>query len=298
MDDTNCIVTMIRKFNHYYLRQIRQLQNSKDYFLKLPKEKQTIAIKHILKKNTTLSLREAETSNFDVLTTNYHRGNNLIETIFCPEKYFDTEECLDMKQLCLTKESIYSMSKPFVSNQIAELIIKQLQRRNINPKHCVLTDSTANVGGDTLTLSKYFKKINSVEVDKNNYTALCRNIKAFGRKNIHTIRDSYENVYDKLTQDIVYADPPWGGLYYNKVNQQMLYLGSMSMVDIFVKCNAKMFVYKLPINFNFSEFILTLNRTSEYKLHLEMVNLCSFVIMVVWKLEKKITNTPPLDSST
>ena len=291
------LVPMLNKFNNYYVTQKKKLQKNKNNFLKLSNEKQLVTVKNIFKKNTTISLQKTEILNIKTNLSNNKKSNSLIENIFCPEKYFNLKECFDLNSLCLTKEAIYSMSKPFVASNIAEIIIQQLKKRNMEPKTCIITDSTGNIGGDTLCLSKYFKQVNAVEINHDNYTALCQNVNAFQRKNIVTINDSYENVYDKLEQDIVYTDPPWGGLYYNKIDQQMLYLGKMSMADIFIRCAAKMFVYKLPINFNFSEFILTLNRISEYKIHLEVITLCSFVIMVVWKLEKKINNTHLLDNS-
>jgi hypothetical protein len=72
-----------------------------------------------------------------------------------------------------------------ISMTIKDLLKISLINRNIKSDNIVVTDGTANVGGNTLSFSSHFKKVNSIEYNHNTFEGLkhnCKNI--YKRKNI------------------------------------------------------------------------------------------------------------------
>lgn len=141
----------------------------------------------------------------------------------------------------VVKESIYSITKHRDADKISRRI-----KKLFNPM--VVTDATANVGGNTISFSKHFKKVNAVECNNTTCKALKNNIESYGLKNVTVYCDSYINL--KLVQDVVFIDPPWGGPDYKKYKKLMLYLGDQPINKIIdnIDCNVAL---KCPRNFDF-----------------------------------------------
>ena len=146
----------------------------------------------------------------------------------------------------------YSISKPHLTKQLIKLI-KQKVGANIS-----ITDGTASVGGDTLAFSEAFNTVNSVELDKTRFEYLKHNMNIFNRTNITFYNDSYLNVYKNLKQDVIYLDPPWGGLDYKNSEKLVFKLGDMKLEDL---CDdimknklCKLLILKLPYNYDLDTF--------------------------------------------
>ena len=90
----------------------------------------------------------------------------------------------------MTTEGLYS-----VSGKEGALFIKNIICNNIKSRDIIITDGTANNGSDTLLLAKYFKQINSIEIDKINFEVLKHNISIYNYKNINLING---NTLEKL----------------------------------------------------------------------------------------------------
>lgn len=173
---------------------------------------------------------------------------------------FPDEKGIDKNKLKLTDESLYSITKPYDGKELMNLIIKNI-REKLNT--LVITDATANVGGDTINFSKYFKKVNAVELNKLNCGALQNNVSVYNRKNVKVFCNDYVKVSKELKQDVIYMDPPWGGVKfynfhkkYSKNEKIQLYLGKYNIVDVFKKLRkkAKYFILKLPFNYDYLYF--------------------------------------------
>ena len=65
------------------------------------------------------------------------------------------------KQLLIDKESKMYISTNIISNKISYIILNKLNEINIKNSNLIITDATAGVGGNTLSFSKYFSKVNS-----------------------------------------------------------------------------------------------------------------------------------------
>jgi hypothetical protein len=121
-----------------------------------------------------------------------------------------------------------------------------------------ITDLTGNVGGDTILFGLHFKKVDSIEMNPENFEALRNNVDVFGLKNVTLHLGDSTKVYDWKT-DVLYIDAPWGGPDYKEKAELDLYLGD-KRVDEFVKEalqreNRPDYVFmKVPRNYKFDRF--------------------------------------------
>ena len=147
----------------------------------------------------------------------------------------------------------YSISKPGKAKLIANIIYQNMHTNNIT-----ITEGMSSVGGDTLALSKKFKKVNAVELDKTRFDYLQHNMKLFNRNNIEYYNESYLDIFKKLKQDVIYLDPPWGGPEYKNLKTVKIRLGETKLEDLcedIVKNKlCKLLVLKLPYNYDIEEF--------------------------------------------
>jgi len=235
------------------------------------------------KRNIAFSIRLANKYNITVNSRYTSKYNAMIYNIYNVNKYFSTNKDTQSDKLLLTKEAVYSMSKPESAEKITEIIIRSLKKNNSYHPKLTITDATANIGGNTLNFSKHFHQVISIEPDEYNFRALRANVvDAFGCKNVRLIKSTYNDTYKTLRQDLVFVDPPWGGLYYNYLEKQMLYLGSMDMLELFVESRAQCVVYKLPTNFDYCKLISKMSSLRCMgSIELHTVN--SFIIMIIYK---------------
>ncbi len=150
------------------------------------------------------------------------------------------------KPLQIVKESIYSITHSRDAEFISQNIASEMKTKNL-----IITDATANVGGNTLSFAKHFTKVNAVEIDPDTCSALKNNVRAYGYKNVDTFCCAYTPTYK---QDVVFMDPPWGGIDYRKHDKMMLFLGDEPIYEIANKIDAKLIVIKIPNNFDIAEF--------------------------------------------
>ena len=194
--------------------------------------------------------------------------------------YFPLERGVDRSKLEMTDISIYSITLPQEAELISQTIL-YLYRTfftncNDNYKNLTITDATANVGGNTINFSKYFKRVNTIEIDPTTFDILKHNcVDVYKRRNISFYLGDCTKVIPKLKQDIIFFDPPWSGLMYKAYDKLDLSLGDLSMIDIikeyYKKNNAKIYAYKCPANLNFDPFIkefplITMQKLKNYNI--------------------------------
>jgi hypothetical protein len=190
----------------------------------------------------------------------------------------DADADIDLSKLLMTDEGVYSVSGNLAAKLLAKIIYKYMQSYDIT-----ITDGTGNIGSDTIMLGKYYKKINSIEYDKINFKALKNNVDIYNLKNINTINGDTTIELNNLVQDVIYIDAPWGGPDYKKYPQLKLYLGKMELSDIFNKYRkkAKLFIFKVPFNYNINNFILK-TQVDKFKIYTNKHNnRISFLLLVI-----------------
>jgi tRNA/tmRNA/rRNA uracil-C5-methylase (TrmA/RlmC/RlmD family) len=181
---------------------------------------------------------------------------------------------INLKDFQINKEGSFSMTKPFESNQIIKIIKNEIKEEL---KKLVITDATACIGGDLVNFSKYFMNVIGVEIEQENFKLLIKNCKKFECKNVILFNQDYLEIYDKLKQDIIYIDPPWGGVEYKTKKEINLKLGNVQisqLINEIIKNKlAKNIFIKVPlnvslenINYNKIETIYHRNGTESFKI--------------------------------
>ena len=140
----------------------------------------------------------------------------------------------------------------------SEDMLEILKRKLPKPlSTLVANDLTSNVGGNVLGFGKEFKSVISVEIDPTIHEYLRNNINVYKFKNVETFRaDATEWIKDKeYVGDVVFMDPPWGGLGYRREGKMRLSLSGISIEDITTEIMNKpkpplMTVLKLPQNYD------------------------------------------------
>lgn len=167
--------------------------------------------------------------------------------------------------LAYDEEGLYSITLPNEANEISD-IISGLLGNNIT-----ICDGTAGIGGNTLSFSKKFKKVVSIELCKSRFNLLTNNINAYDLKNVDLINGT---CLEYLNADCAafFLDPPWGGPEY-KIKESITFkLGDMKLIDVIKKIKTygqKIIFLKLPNNYNlneFSEYNYNINKIKKYQL--------------------------------
>jgi len=211
----------------------------------------------------------------------------IVELVEVPDnikrKAFASVPNVDVGKYEMTNESLYSITGVRGSNFIADLIAKYYGSYNL-----VITDGTANIGSDAVTFGLKFNKTNAIELNEVNYKALVNNIKLSSLEHkITTYHGSSVKILPTLKQDVIYLDPPWGGKSYKKHHHLRLYLDSIELVDIFKKFryNAKMFVFKVPLNYDLNNFLTGVILPVHVHNYIDTYGKVRFRILILWSVK-------------
>ena len=165
--------------------------------------------------------------------------------------YFPIQNNITFKKLKIDEISRYSITLPKKADDISKII--QTYCYNFN-KPIIITDGTAGVGGNVLSFCKHGFIVNAVEIDKDRYECLLNNIKEYNYNILSSHNCDYLEKFDRIKQDVIFIDPPWGGLDYKKNDNITIKLGNINIETL---CNkiiekqlAKLTVLKLPYNYN------------------------------------------------
>jgi 16S rRNA G966 N2-methylase RsmD len=87
-----------------------------------------------------------------------------------------------------------------------------------------ITDMTSCVGGNVISFSRFFKKVNAIEIDPLRFDMLKHNTETVvGATNVNFINGNAVELLlgqddgtapQQFQQDILFMDPPWGGVDY------------------------------------------------------------------------------------
>lgn len=128
-----------------------------------------------------------------------------------------------------TPEGLISISPPSRARELVSAI-KRHYRGDIT--RATITDATACNGGDTICFAKNFARVNSVEINPANYTALAHNVGLYHFRNVTTYNNDYLELLPVLKQDIVHIDAPWTGVDYKQHDALRLKLGDVYLEDV------------------------------------------------------------------
>jgi 16S rRNA G966 N2-methylase RsmD len=163
---------------------------------------------------------------------------------------------VDRTRLKFTRDSLFSAT-PWPDTVIVNKEIEEALGR----KTATLSvfDGTGNIGGNALAFARSYKALTVVEIMLKTYEALAHNIKTVYAAHIGpNVRIINGDTVDELervrpgTYDILFLDPPWGGIPYKFYKRVRLYLSDVNVADLLVKHAAKfaLYVVKVPANFD------------------------------------------------
>lgn len=174
------------------------------------------------------------------------------------QSYFPNEPNINRKKLKLSIEGLFSVSH-WKDN---ELLIQDIRKYSIVPNKSILIDATANVGGVTVSMSKYFHHVYAMELMSSNFDMLKHNVKLYKRTNVTLLKGDcldlipqyIEHAHKKYPnyKIVLFFDPPWGGINYRKKKYIDLYLSGVNVVNIidYYTSAVDAIVLKAPNNFN------------------------------------------------
>ena len=160
-------------------------------------------------------------------------------------------ETKNWKKLQISEEGLYSITPPAFSKFISEKIAEKMKKKfGMDKKEITITDASSCVGGDAIRFCFEFKHVNCVEFNPEHMRMLQNNLKVFGLKNASFYEGSYETFCDKLENDVIFCDPPWGGTDYLQNDSLRLKYGESHVEDLANKAKTKLIVMKLPLNYD------------------------------------------------
>lgn len=171
---------------------------------------------------------------------------------------FPKRKNVDPRKLKITDEAIYS-----ISGNTRSLFITKLIAKHFGTYDLTVTDCTANVGSDTIQFGLHFSKVNSIEYNDVNFEALKHNVNMYGLDNVNLIKGDSTKIINELNTDVIYIDAPWDGRDYKKNKCKSLYLSGIELRHIYnkFKRKAKLFVFKVPNNYDFNSFTSDISDT-------------------------------------
>ena len=185
---------------------------------------------------------------------------NIIKMINNEYDYFPKRK----DEYMYTDVSLYSSADVSHSLKTAELVSKYYDISNKT-----LTEASACIGGNSWSFADKVKNINLIEIDKNNFKALKHNMGVVfnkevindtleykGGKTMNFYNDNYIKIRDKVGGDIIFYDPPWGGVdYKNEPQVGYSYNGKFyNLEDMakksFYKVPPELIVFRVPNSSN------------------------------------------------
>jgi|ERR1700678_402627 len=193
--------------------------------------------------------------------------------------FFPYVEYKKLKLLQINKEGIYSTNHPSLMRQIIYIIEKQL---NTSIKNLVITDATANIGGSAINFAINAKFTNAIEINPITYSILENNVNVYDLKKMGKIKtycNDYVSIMDNLIQNVIFIDPPWGGLNYKKFKKIDLYLSQIPIAYIInrLRNKANLILIKVPVNFSYELF-------SKHLSGLRSADSCKFALIKYYKI--------------
>ena len=156
-------------------------------------------------------------------------------------------------------EGAYSMDTGSDMKFLCEWIRIYHKKNNI-----VITCATSGIGGCAMQFlaSGVFSAVNCVEKNQKRFEFLKTNLKNVAMRSnasicpYHVFFDSYVNIWKSIKNDIIYFDPPWGGIDYYKKKDIFLHLDGICIASFIMKifaernCNHLLIILKTPKNWS------------------------------------------------
>jgi len=176
-------------------------------------------------------------------------------------KLFPFIDKKNIEKLQIDSESIHLITTRKPAEKITNIICTLLEKLELNPKDIIITDCTSGCGGNTISFAKIFKHVHAIEINKMRCNFLFNNLELYNLKNVDINNNDFIKILPIISDhDVVFIDPPWGGIDYKLSEFIEISMSNMTLNEIcnFILDNQKMkkvpkfIVIKLPKNLNFN----------------------------------------------
>ena len=180
----------------------------------------------------------------------FPRGGNISPNMFPFKKG------VDYTQLRMTDEGRFSTTW----RDDAKLLMKIIKDTVGDLSKLHITDLTGGTGADTITFGLNFKKVDSIEINPENFEVLKHNTEEVYKLDNVTLHQGDSTKLFNWRTDIIYVDAPWGGPSYKEKTHLDLFLGDQRLDEYLEKIYSgpkkPYYIFlKLPRNYNFDSLL-------------------------------------------
>lgn len=180
---------------------------------------------------------------------------------------FQPQETVDLTKIQISGVSLYSITPwreaNFISRTILNFFSETKEKPILKTKYDrlpIITDATSHVGGNTISFHlSGFKCVNAVEIEEDVCQMLKNNLQVYHLPTNDIHCGDYISLMNRLEQDVVFIDSPWGGQDYRDNPCLDLFLGSVNVItvcrDLISQKKASLIVLKVPVNYNLQGFV-------------------------------------------
>jgi 16S rRNA G966 N2-methylase RsmD/SAM-dependent methyltransferase len=189
-------VDMLYEFTLPYLIELINYANKDTY--EKPEKRKLMEIKP---KEYIEPIKQVETIKKQIFVTKPKEALNAdIKWLFPNTDKIKGQRITDLGLKSITRPKDAKIINDYITKKYYELFKK-------DTKNAVITDAMAGNGGNTFNFSRDFKKVNAIEIDELTAEILEHNIKLYGIRNAVIFQDTFFNVINHVSQNIIYIDP-------------------------------------------------------------------------------------------
>ena len=158
-------------------------------------------------------------------------------------------------QLKFTDVSLYSTTPWDQALYTVKILLSFYTQKQL--KDLVITDGNACIGGNTWAFAKVCRAVNAVEISSIHADILENNLSVLGFNNVKIYNKNYLALYSTLYQNVLFLDPPWGGVNYKDQTMELFYVYEGKKYHLHelldeISYLCELLIIKLPYNSNFN----------------------------------------------
>ena len=170
-----------------------------------------------------------------------------------------------LKDLKCDYEGLYSLTPQKESYAMAEIMADVCwQVLNKKASRTRIVDGTAGLGGNVMGFSRFFGRVQALELDAKRFLLLQHNMSELGlisSNRVECARGSVLKVRLRAGAPLLFLDPPWGGYAYRRAKRLDLCIGSVPLSALLREWSVQqgrarptVVGLKLPTNFALQNF--------------------------------------------